>query len=90
MNKFKLINALNNLSFLEYIDSNEFVAVWRLSSTDIELRWYHRDDSLQTHYWMRTTPCKYQGISFDELLLMVPDHIKDDLIFNMDLFRKFK
>lgn len=76
-------NELKGLAFLIFDHDTGWSSYFHINDTDIRL---HYNIELDKIHWYRVRK-QYEKLTFEEVLDLVSDEIKIELLFNLDLFR---
>lgn len=82
------LSEIGNLKFIKPYFKTDFTAYFHFNNAEINIRLAYRLNSGDT-YWYKIIPStSYQKrLSFEQVLDLVSDDIKTELLFNIDLFR---
>lgn len=85
-NSISKYNQLLYLKFFTLIANNEYNAYFISNCRTVELQYNFISGNI---YWynIRLPASGYTGIDFEEVLDLVSDDVKTELLFNLDLFR---
>lgn len=78
---------LSELSFIVPILTSDLAASFRLVLMDINIRLIYAFASGRVYWYKVNEVPPSPEISFEEVLRLVPNDIKEKLLFNLDLFR---
>lgn len=91
MKNYKLLQKLDELPFLKMDHKNDFVAVFNIIDTPIYLTFYYSDIPDPDHYWEYVYPERnVELLTFADVLTVSSDSVRDNLLFNLDIFRRLQ